>query len=202
MSQNGLTNLRKLVEPPHESKIASRNRSAVVVRLPATHKNEHRSEQQNVARHVDRPADRKESFEHYRDAVCSLCERVVAMASNVSLSEMRSRSRCKADVAMARQIAMYLAHTKFSILMTEVGLHFCRDRTTVSYACAQIEDRRDEFSFDLMICQLEALLGEAVEAISHSRAIVPQDCSSSEIASPDSVSLLPRLSLLEKGDDR
>ncbi len=198
MSQNGLTDLRKLVEPPHNRKINCRDKSAVVVRLPARQKENH----QMVQRHATRNVDLIDSIEHYRDAVCSLCERVVAMASNVSLSEMRSRSRCKADVAMARQIAMYLAHTKFSILMTEVGLHFCRDRTTVSYACAQIEDRRDEFSFDLMICQLEALLGEAVEAIFHGKAIETQDHNTVQTASIEPVSLLAQLSFLEKGEGK
>ena len=61
---------------------------------------------------------------------------------------------------------MYLAHTMFSVLMTEVGLHFGRDRTTVAHACALVEDRRDEFVFDTLICQFEEALEHASDAIS------------------------------------
>ena len=194
MNQNGLTSLRKLVEPPHDCET---KKSAVIVRLSARQKNKHTSAKETH----DSALEVKGSREHYRDAVCGLCEHVVSMALSISLREMRSHSRCKADIAMARQIAMYLAHTKFSILMTEVGLHFRRDRTTVSYACAQIEDRRDDFSFDLMICQLEALLGEALAAISHSQTIEVEGHSTSDNSDSESVSLLAHLSFLDKGND-
>lgn len=98
---------------------------------------------------------------HYRDIICGMCERTVALALNIPLSRMQARTRCNADVALARQIAMYLSHTTFSLLLTEVGLHFKRDRSTVSHACAMIEDRRDNPEFELMLCQLEGLLMEA-----------------------------------------
>ena len=96
-----------------------------------------------------------------RDLVCGLCEKTVAVALDIPLSRMRSQTRSSADAALARQIAMYLCHTTFSILLTEIGLHFRRDRTTVSYACALIEDRRDDLEFDALICELEALLLDA-----------------------------------------
>jgi hypothetical protein len=198
MSQNAMVCTRKTVETSIDDNIKQQNKSGVLVRLPAKRKISTRLEQEAGEQH----ADCKTSGENYRDAVCGLCEHVVSMALNVSLREMRSSSRCKADIAMARQIAMYLAHTKFSILMTEVGLHFCRDRTTVSYACAQIEDRRDEFSFDLMICQLEALLGEALEAISHSRSLNGSDEVEAEKADTRNTSLLAQLSFLEKGKSK
>lgn len=102
--------------------------------------------------------------ENYRDSVCELCERTVSIALNVSLSALRSKTRSTADVAFARQIAMYLANTMFNLPATEVGLHFKRDRTTVAHACALIEDRRDDLSFEVMLEQLEALLAAAIEA--------------------------------------
>ncbi len=196
MTKSGLTNLRTFVEPSIDCETNHQTKTAVVVRLPARRKNE-----QAIAQtYASSEADRKKKPEHYRDAVCSLCERVVSMALNVPLADIQSKSRSKADVAMARQIAMYLAHTKFSILLTEVGLHFRRDRTTVSYACAQVEDKRDEFSFDVLICQLEALLGEALEAITHCRLL--NECSPVE---PEQVnrsdsSLVAHLSFLESGE--
>ncbi|NRB30240.1 MAG: hypothetical protein HRU27_06565 [Rhizobiaceae bacterium] len=97
----------------------------------------------------------------YRDAVCTLCEKVVALAFDMPFECFHQRSRSRADVTLARQIAMYLAHTTFSLLLTEIGLHFHRNRTTVSYACAMIEDRRDDPAFDLLLTQVESLLTEA-----------------------------------------
>ncbi|MEP1206705.1 MAG: helix-turn-helix domain-containing protein [Rhizobiaceae bacterium] len=101
----------------------------------------------------------------YRDTVCTLCEKTVSLALDIPLDSFQARTRCTAEVALARQIAMYLCHTTFSLLLTEIGLHFRRDRTTVSYACATIEDRRDEAEFDAMISQLESLLVEARNAV-------------------------------------
>jgi len=193
MSKSGLTNLRKFVDPVDDSQLRNRGKSAIIVRLPARRRDEAKAAQ----KHVKREADRRRSKQHYRDAICSLCERVVSIALNVSLVELQSKSRSKADVAMARQIAMYLAHTKFRIILTEIGLHFRRDRTTVSYACAQVEDKRDEFSFDLMICQLEALLGEALEAITHCQLQAEQEHTpENKVMRP----LLAQLSFLETGE--
>ncbi len=104
-----------------------------------------------------------------RDRFCNLCENLVCLKLDVSLEAVRSKTRSCADVALARQIAMYLAHTTFSVLMTEVGLHFNRDRTTVRHACATVEDRRDEFAFDTMICQLEDALKQVAETIEPER---------------------------------
>ena len=100
----------------------------------------------------------------YRDIVCELCERTVSLALNVPLAGLQARTRLKADVALARQIAMYLCNTVFNVSQTEVGLHFKRDRTTVAHACALIEDKRDDMAFDVMLCQLEALLTVARDA--------------------------------------
>ena len=104
----------------------------------------------------------------YRDAVCGLCERAVAMAFAIPLETLRAPTRCGAEIALARQVAMYLSHTIFSLMLTEIGLHFRRDRTTVSYACALVEDRRDDFEFDLLLCEVEAMLIEARNAMAFS----------------------------------
>jgi hypothetical protein len=101
----------------------------------------------------------------YRDAVCTLCEKTVALAFDIPVTRFHATTRCNAEVALARQIAMYLAHTIFSLLLTEIGLHFRRDRTTVSHACAMVEDKRDEFEFDVLLCQLESLLTDARNAM-------------------------------------
>ncbi len=117
------------------------------------------------AQAISRTSTSHDSRVGYRDAVCGLCEKTVSLVLNVPLAGLQARNRCKADVALARQVAMYLCHTTFSLLMTEVGLHFRRDRTTVAHACALVEDKRDDFAFDVLICQLEALLNDARCAI-------------------------------------
>jgi len=101
----------------------------------------------------------------FRDAVCELTEKTVAFALAVPLSGLKAKTRSCADIAFARQVAMYLCHTTFSLLMTEVGLHFGRDRTTVAHACKLVEDKRDDAEFDLIIDQLESLLSDARDAI-------------------------------------
>ena len=53
----------------------------------------------------------------------------------------------------------------FAGVLTEIGLHFHRDRTTVSHACAMVEDKRDEMEFDVLLTQLESLLIEARNAM-------------------------------------
>ena len=102
----------------------------------------------------------------YREAVCALCVKTVSMALDVPLHNVHANGRCHAEAALARQIAMYLCHTIFSLLLTEIGLYFRRDRTTVAYACSLVEDKRDEMSFDIMLEQLESLLVEARTAMS------------------------------------
>lgn len=123
----------------------------------------HRLHEQTQRHYV--PLSQKET--PYRDSVCELCERTVSIVLQVPVEALRKKTRSRADVAFARQVAMYLCHTTFSLLLTEVGLHFRRDRTTVAHACALIENKREEPDFDTLICQLEALLFEARAAMSH-----------------------------------
>ena len=110
--------------------------------------------------------DKEKPQPPYRDAVCELCERTVSLALDVPLQQLRAKTRLSPDIAFARQIAMYLAHTIFGLDYTDVGLHFRRDRTTVSHACRLVEDRREEMTIDVMLEQLSALLEEAKNAVS------------------------------------
>lgn len=65
-------------------------------------------------------------------------------------------------VALARQIAMYLAHVGFALPFAAIGRAFGRDRTTVSYACRVIENRRDDIAFDSRMVRLEKLCRAAM----------------------------------------
>lgn len=83
---------------------------------------------------------------------------LVARARNVPARLLTHKSRCRAQAARARQIAMYLSHVILGRSLTEIGDAFGRDRTTVSYACALIEDMRDDAMFDEEVQQLEQRL--------------------------------------------
>ena len=97
----------------------------------------------------------------YRGCAVGLSERAVALVFGVSLEAMRARTRRSADIAFARQVAMYLAHTVFGVSQGQVAERLGRDRTTVKHACRLIEDRRDDPAFDARLTALEAMLEEA-----------------------------------------
>lgn len=85
-------------------------------------------------------------------------ERAVAHVFRVTIPELDRPRRGKAAVALARQVAMYLTHVGIGLSLTEVGQLFGRDRTTVAHACALVEDRRDEPSFDFAMQCLEGVV--------------------------------------------
>ncbi len=82
-------------------------------------------------------------------------EACVASVFGVPHESLRASTRGKADVARARQVAMYLCHTVLGFSLTTVGDLFERDRTTVGHACRLVEDLRDRSNFDDQIAYLE-----------------------------------------------
>lgn len=88
-------------------------------------------------------------------AQVALTQEIIAQAFNIPVGELRAATRRKARVALARQIAMYLVHVAFGLNLSEVGLHFGRDRTTAAHACRQMEDRRYDQDFDMLLDRLE-----------------------------------------------
>ncbi|MEM1284814.1 MAG: helix-turn-helix domain-containing protein [Cohaesibacteraceae bacterium] len=82
-------------------------------------------------------------------------EACVAKVFGVRHEALRAATRGPAQVALARQAAMYLCHTTLGFSLTCVGELFERDRTTVSHACRLVEDRRDDEGFDMLISCLE-----------------------------------------------
>ncbi|WP_375570365.1 helix-turn-helix domain-containing protein [Ahrensia marina] len=82
-------------------------------------------------------------------------EACVALVFGVRHESLRASTRGKADVARARQVAMYLCHTTLGFSLTTVGDLFDRDRTTVSHACRVVEDLRDVSDFDARLSYLE-----------------------------------------------
>lgn len=86
------------------------------------------------------------------------CDDVIALVSRekgVPIRLLIHSSRSRQPVARARQLAMYLSYVMLGRSLMEVGSAFGRDRTTVSYACALIEDMRDDPRFDAEVCELE-----------------------------------------------
>ncbi|MEL6226075.1 MAG: helix-turn-helix domain-containing protein [Pseudomonadota bacterium] len=90
-----------------------------------------------------------------REALRSCLEQLVAGAFQLDELLLRVATRGKAEVARARQTAMYLAHTVCGLTLTEVGLVFERDRTTVAHACRTIEEQRENATFDRAVDMLE-----------------------------------------------
>ena len=60
-----------------------------------------------------------------------------------------------APIALARQVAMYLAHVGCALTLTEAARLYHRDRTTAAYACFIVEERRENPLFDRVIELLE-----------------------------------------------
>lgn len=86
---------------------------------------------------------------------------LVADACGVPAVLLLHPSRCNAEVAEARQLAMYLMHVILQRSYLEIGAYFRRDRTTVSHACACIEEDRDRPDFDAFVAGIEASLQDA-----------------------------------------
>ena len=80
---------------------------------------------------------------------------IVTSVFNVPKQVLFHERRGCAHHALARQFAMYLLHVCGGKSYTEVGRLFGRDRTTVSYACQVIEDRREKPEIDWCLNLIE-----------------------------------------------
>ena len=93
----------------------------------------------------------------------------VACAFEISTEALLKPSRGQARIALARQVAMYLAHVGCGMSFTEIGDLFGRDRTTVAHACTVVEARRDDESFDQAVDLLEGIIRVMVGALDTTR---------------------------------
>ncbi|MFN3623836.1 MAG: helix-turn-helix domain-containing protein [Hyphomicrobium sp.] len=82
-------------------------------------------------------------------------EYAVTQVFGIAGRDLRRSTRGRARVALARQVAMYIAHVGCGLSLTETGRLFERDRTTVAHACGVIEDRRDDPLFDRVLDLIE-----------------------------------------------
>lgn len=91
-------------------------------------------------------------------AAAELAASVASYALGVPQQAIVDDERGSAQTAFARQLAMYLCHVGFELSMARVAAAFGRDRSTVAYACREMENRREDGQFDLWISALENML--------------------------------------------
>jgi len=79
-------------------------------------------------------------------------QKVVCEHFAIRLSDMKAKKRTK-EVALPRQIAMYLSKDLTNLSLNDIGKNFGgKDHATVIYACKQMEEKRSqEESFNRMI---------------------------------------------------
>jgi hypothetical protein len=82
-------------------------------------------------------------------------ELAVTQVFGVEHGALERVTRGIAKVALARQVAMYLAHVGCGLSQAAAGKLFGRDRRTVAHACLIIEDRRNNLKFDCALKLLE-----------------------------------------------
>lgn len=82
-------------------------------------------------------------------------EVMVTAAFALRPDAIRGQRRGRAATAFARQVAMYLAHTRLGLSFTEAGAYFGRDRTTAAHACRTVEDKREDPRVDAILDFLE-----------------------------------------------
>ena len=90
--------------------------------------------------------------------IARMSKEVVCEAYRIPHAALLSKDRGGVHLALARQITMYLSHVVGQLTLNEIAEHFGRDRSTVSHACINIEDRRDSPIFDLQLEHMEMLL--------------------------------------------
>lgn len=96
-------------------------------------------------------------------AACGMIRAIVAEMAAVVLGEdptdfTRSATARRRSAVHQRQIAMYVTHVVLSMSLTDIGIAYGRDRTTVGHACHVVEDRRDDPAYDRFVTAIERLV--------------------------------------------
>ena len=78
---------------------------------------------------------------------------IVARHRGIEPARLLSRSRCTAEVALSRQVAMYLCRKHLGLSFPELGRAFGgRDHSTALYSCKKVEQlQRDDKSLKTML---------------------------------------------------
>ena len=103
--------------------------------------------------------------DHLGDINASILARVIVRAHDLNITELFHHSRSRAPIAATRQLAMYMMHVVLGRSLTQIGIFFGRDRTTVAHACIRMEDMRDDEDFDSKVGELEEQFELAVSKV-------------------------------------
>ena len=79
----------------------------------------------------------------------------VASAFALRPEQIRGLRRGSSRAAFARQVAIYLLHTRLGLSYSASGALFGRDRTTAAYACRVVEEKREDARIDGIVDCLE-----------------------------------------------
>ena len=96
--------------------------------------------------------------------IARMAKEVVCEAYGVPHTDLIVRDRRDARLSAARQSAVYLAHVAGQLTLNETAACFQRDRSTISHACINVEDRRDSPVFDMQMDYMEERLRERIRA--------------------------------------
>lgn len=92
--------------------------------------------------------------EHDKQRI-ALAVALAAFAIDAPVRKIMSLARGDNATALARQVAMYIAHVGLEMSLARIAVVFRRDRSTVAHACHRMEDRREEAGFDQWLDALE-----------------------------------------------
>ena len=77
---------------------------------------------------------------------CPLIIAIVAEKYGMTPSDLTGKRRSQ-DIALARQVAMYICREMTELSTTAIGRAFGRDHTTVLHGCEKIEGNMEDYSF-------------------------------------------------------
>ena len=104
------------------------------------------------------PGSRTSPARERSKPAAALLIRAVSVAFDVSISDLLASVRGRAETALARQMAMYLARVALGMTFEAAGHLFNRDRTTAAYACRRVEDLRDDPIIDDVLSVIETIV--------------------------------------------
>ena len=93
---------------------------------------------------------------------CRLVQMLTGEMAMIAGDRAPLRRNRRRTLCHTRQIAMYVCHVALQIPQGDVGAAFGKDRSTVGYACAVVEDRRDDEAFDAFVAAMERIAREVI----------------------------------------
>nr|WP_281435459.1 helix-turn-helix domain-containing protein [Sinorhizobium sp. BG8] len=89
---------------------------------------------------------------------CRIVRQLIVEMVQLSGERVLRRRDSRRATCHIRQIAMYVCHVILQISLSDIGLAFGKDRTTVGHACNVVEDRRDHQDYDEFVAAAERIV--------------------------------------------